>query len=76
MSILNSLLDIAGLGLAVTLMLGSGSSANAGPLIDGLPIAASLGLLLGPILLRGLIQGRVDINRERLRCGFTYWLRQ
>ena len=76
LSTLNSLLDIAGLGLAVTLLLGSGSSTDAAPLIGGLPIAASLGLLVGLILLRGLIQAQVDINRERLRSGFTDRLRQ
>ena len=76
LSTLNSLLDIAGLGLAVTLLLGSGSRADAGPLIGGIPIAASLGLLVGLILLRGLIQAQVDIKRERLRSGFTDRLRQ
>lgn len=76
LSTLNSLLDIAGLGLAVTLLLGSGSRADAGPLIGGIPIAASLGLLVALILLRGLIQAQVDINRERLRSGFTDRLRQ
>ena len=76
LSTLNSLLDIAGLGLAVTLLLGSGSSTDAEPLIGGLPISASLGLLVGLILLRGLIQAQVDINRERLRSGFTDRLRQ
>ena len=76
LSTLNSLLDIAGLGLAVTLLLGSGSASDAGSLIGGLPIAASLGLLVGLILLRGLIQARVDIQRERLRSGFTDRLRQ
>ena len=74
LSTLNSLLDIAGLGLAVTLLLGN--STDAAPLIGGLPIAASLGLLVGLILLRGLIQAQVDINRERLRSGFTDRLRQ
>jgi ABC-type transport system involved in cytochrome bd biosynthesis fused ATPase/permease subunit len=76
LSCLSSLLDIAGLGLAVTLLLGSGSSTNTAPLIGGLPVAASLGLLVGLILLRGLIQAQVDINRERLRSGFTDRLRQ
>ena len=76
LSTLNSLLDIAGLGLAISLLLGSGSTADAGPLIGGLPIAASLGLLVGLILLRGLIQAQVDIHRERLRSGFTDRLRQ
>ena len=72
LSSLNSLLDIAGLGLAVTLLLGSGSPA----LIQGLPVAGSLGMLVGLILLRGLIQAQVDIQRERLRSGFTDRLRQ
>ena len=76
LSTLNSLLDIAGLGLAITLLLGSGSASDAGPLIGGLPIAASLGLLVSLILLRGLIQAQVDIHRERLRSGFTDRLRQ
>ena len=76
LSTLNSLLDIAGLGLSVTLLLGSGSRADAGPLIGGIPIAASLGLLVGLILLRGLIQVQVDIKRERLRSNFTDRLRQ
>lgn len=72
LSSLNSLLDIAGLGLAVTLLLGNGSPV----LIQGLPVAGSLGILVGLILLRGLIQTRVDIQRERLRSGFTDRLRQ
>ena len=69
---LSSLLDIAGLGLAVTLLLGNGSPV----LIQDLPAAGSLGILVGLILLRGLIQARVDIQRERLRSGFTDRLRQ
>ena len=72
LSSLSSLLDIAGLGLAVTLLLGNGSPV----LIQGLPAAGSLGILVGLILLRGLIQARVDIQRERLRSGFTDRLRQ
>ena len=72
LSSLSSLLDIAGLGLAVTLLLGSGSP----PLIEGLPVAGSLGILVGLILLRGLIQAQVAIQRERLRSGFTDRLRQ
>lgn len=72
LSSLNSLLDIAGLGLAVTLLLGNGSPV----LIQGLPVAGSLGILVGLILLRGLIQTRVYIQRERLRSGFTDRLRQ
>lgn len=52
LSILSSLLDIAGLGLAVTLLLGNGSRG----MIQGLPVAGSLGILVGLILLRGVIQ--------------------
>jgi len=76
LSTISSLLDIAGLGLAVTLLLGSGTNAASAPLHRGLPIAGSIGLLVGLILLRGLIQAQVDINRERLRSGFTDRLRQ
>ena len=77
LSMVSSVLDIAGLGLAISLLLGSGSKPAAGaPLIQGLPVAASLGLLVGLILLRGLIQSQVDIHRERLRSGFTDRLRQ
>jgi ABC-type transport system involved in cytochrome bd biosynthesis fused ATPase/permease subunit len=77
LSTISSVLDIAGLGLAVSLLLGSGSTAAASePLIQGLPVAGSLGLLVGLILLRGLIQAQVDIQRERLRSGFTDRLRQ
>ena len=72
LSSLSSLLDIAGLGLAVTLLLGSGSRG----LIQGLSVAGSLGILVGLILLRGLIQAQVAIQRERLRSGFTDRLRQ
>ncbi|MED5320178.1 MAG: ABC transporter ATP-binding protein/permease [Cyanobacteriota bacterium] len=72
LSSLSSLLDIAGVGLAVTLLLGSGSRGQ----IQGLPVARSLGILVGLILLRGLIQAQVAIQRERLRSGFTDRLRQ
>ena len=51
LSSLNSLLDIAGLGLAVTLLLGNGSPV----LIQCLPVAGSLGILVGLILLTNLI---------------------
>ena len=72
LSILSSLLDIAGLGLAVTLLLGNGSRG----MIQGLPVAGSLGILVSLILLRGVIQAQVAIQRERLRSGFTDRLRQ
>ena len=72
LSSLSSLLDIAGLGLAVTLLLGNGSRG----LIQGLPVAGSLAILVSLILLRGVIQAQVAIQRERLRSGFTDRLRQ
>ena len=76
LSSISSLLDIAGLGLAVTLLLGSGSAAAASlPLAISLSLPASLALLVGLILLRGLMQARVAISRERLRSGFTDRLR-
>ena len=77
LSTMSSLLDIAGLGLAVTLLLDSGpSSTLALPMAQAWPLATSLAVLVGLILLRGLIQARVDISRERLRSGFTDRLRQ
>ena len=77
LSVVSSLLDIAGLGLAVSLLLSSGSGSAALPaLLNGLPLAASLGLLVGLILARGLIQARVAVSREWLRSGFTDRLRQ
>ena len=45
-------------------------------MIQGLPVAGSLGILVGLILLRGVIQAQVAIQRERLRSGFTDRLRQ
>ena len=77
LSAISSLLDIAGLGLAVSLLLGTGrETASPFPLLNSLPLSASLGLLVALILMRGLIQARVDISRERLRSGFTDRLRQ
>ena len=77
LSTISSLLDIAGLGLAVTVLLGSGSGAKA-PLsgVGPLPLSASLALLVALILLRGLLQARVAISREWLRSCFTDRLRQ
>ena len=73
----SSLLDIAGLGLAVSLLLSSGSgSAASSALLEDLPLASSLGLLVSLILARGLIQARVAVSREWLRSGFTDRLRQ
>ena len=77
LSTMSSLLDIAGLGLAVSLLLGAGTSSTVAlPLAEAWPLATSLAVLVGLILLRGLIQARVAISRERLRSGFTDRLRQ
>ena len=77
LSAVSSVLDIAGLGLAITLLLGNGSNAQAMRGLNvSLPLTASLALLVALILLRGLIQGRVAVSRERLRSGFTDRLRQ
>ena len=77
LSTMSSLLDIAGLGLAVSLLLGAGTSPTVAlPLAEAWPLATSLAVLVGLILLRGLIQARVAISRERLRSGFTDRLRQ
>ena len=77
LSVLSSLLDIAGLGLAVSLLLSSGTqSATSSDLIKGLPLSSSLALLVSLILARGLIQARVAVSREWLRSGFSDRLRQ
>jgi ABC-type transport system involved in cytochrome bd biosynthesis fused ATPase/permease subunit len=75
-SALASLLDIAGLGIGVSLLLG-GSGAGSG---FQLPIHWSLqqGLvaLVLVMLLRGGLQALIAIGQERLRSGFTDRLRQ
>ncbi|WP_244279682.1 ABC transporter ATP-binding protein [Synechococcus sp. UW179A] len=77
LSVVSSLLDIAGLGLAISLLLGSGTeSAASADLLKGLPLSSSMVLLVGLILARGLIQARVAVSREWLRSGFTDRLRQ
>jgi len=72
---LGSLLDIAGLGVGVTLLL-------QGPPLPGLLLPAGLGLeqglllLVGLMLVRGGAQALVAIQQERLRSDFTDRLRQ
>ena len=74
---IGTLLDLAGLGLAITLLLGSRAGAAPQlPLGFNLPLPAELGLLVGVVLLRGRIQARVAISQERLRNGLTDRLRQ
>ena len=77
LSVVGSLLDIAGLGLGVSLLLSSGPQSAASPTwLRELPLLSSLALLVGLILARGLIQARVAVSREWLRSGFTDRLRQ
>ncbi|KZR85747.1 ABC transporter ATP-binding protein [Synechococcus sp. MIT S9504] len=77
LSVVSSLLDIAGLGLAVSLLLSSGTDFATSPTwLRELPLSSSLVLLVGLILARGLIQARVAVSREWLRSGFTDRLRQ
>ncbi|MEB3307025.1 MAG: ATP-binding cassette domain-containing protein [Cyanobacteriota bacterium] len=79
LSVLGTLLELAGLGLAITLLLGSRAGAAPPlplPRAINLPLPAGLGLLVGVVLLRGLLQARVAISQERLRSGFTDQLRQ
>ena len=76
LSTTNSLIDVAGLGLAVTLLLGSRAEAAPQPMLINLPLSAVLGLLIGIVLLRGQLQALVAINQERLRSEFADRLRQ
>jgi ABC-type transport system involved in cytochrome bd biosynthesis fused ATPase/permease subunit len=75
LSTIGSLTDVAGLGLVVTLLLGSRAGADPLPLTSNLPLPAVLGLLVGLVLLRGQLQARVAISQERLRSGLTDQLR-
>ena len=53
LSTIGSLTDVAGLGLVVTLLLGSRAGADPLPLTSNLPLPAVLGLLVGLVQLRG-----------------------
>ncbi len=79
-TVLSSLLDIAGLGVGVSLLLGGGSRGSGMPLALQLPFRLSLGqglaLLVALLALRGLLQALIAIGQERLRSGFTDRLRQ
>lgn len=76
---LSSLVDIAGLGVGVSLLLGGRGGAVV-PLALQLPLRLSLiqGLALLVVLmaLRGLLQALIAIGQESLRSGFTDRLRQ
>lgn len=77
-TLLSSLLDIAGLGLGVSLLLGGGSGGV--PLGLQLPFRLSLPqgltLLVTLLALRGGLQALIAIGQERLRSGFTDRQRQ
>ena len=70
------LLEVAGIGLAMTLLLGSRTNASPIPLSLNLPLPVGLGLLVAVVVLRGQLQARVAISQECLRTGFTDQLRQ
>ena len=70
-SAVGSLFEVAGLGLAVTLLLGSRSDAASLLVALNLPLPAGLGVLVAVVLLRCQLQARVAISQERLRSGFT-----
>jgi ABC-type transport system involved in cytochrome bd biosynthesis fused ATPase/permease subunit len=72
---LGSLLEIAGLGLGVALLLGAGDGRRL-QLPVALPLRQGLALLVGLMLLRGLAQALVAVGQERLRSGFTDQLRE
>jgi ABC-type transport system involved in cytochrome bd biosynthesis fused ATPase/permease subunit len=79
-SVGSSLLDIAGLGVGVSLLLGGGGPGGGVPHALQLPSRLSLGqglaLLVALLALRGLLQALIAIGQERLRSGFTDRLRQ
>ena len=68
-STIGSLSDIAGLGLVVTLLLGSRAGAAPLPLASNQPLPALLGLLVGLVLLRGQLQARVAISQSACALG-------
>ena len=72
---LSSVLDIAGLGVGVSLLLGATPGAS-WQLPVQLPLPQGLAVLVGLMLLRGLLQALAAIGQERLRSGFTDDLRQ
>ena len=72
---LSSVLDIAGLGVGVSLLLGA-APGTSWQLPVQLPLQQGLAVLVVVMLLRGLLQALVAIGQERLRSGFTDGLRQ
>lgn len=72
---LGSLLDMAGLGVGVSLLLGGAGPALAPRLPVRLALSQGLALLVGLVLLRGGLQAWAAIGQERLRSGFADRLR-
>jgi ABC-type transport system involved in cytochrome bd biosynthesis fused ATPase/permease subunit len=72
---LGSVLDIAGLGVGVSLLLGA-APGTSWQLPVQLPLPQGLAVLVVLMLLRGLLQALAAIGQERLRSGFTDGLRQ
>ena len=72
---LSSLIDIAGLGIGVSLLLGAGPATSL-QLPIRLTLQQGLALLVQLMLLRGGLQALIAIGQERLRSGFTDRLRQ
>ncbi|MCP9910272.1 ABC transporter ATP-binding protein [Cyanobium sp. BA20m-p-22] len=72
---LGSVLDIAGLGVGVSLLLGA-TPDTSWQLPVQLPLPQGLAVLVALMLLRGLLQALAAIGQERLRSGFTDGLRQ
>jgi ABC-type transport system involved in cytochrome bd biosynthesis fused ATPase/permease subunit len=73
---LSSLLDIAGLGIGVSLLLGGKGVGPGVQLPIQLTLQQGLVALVVLMLLRGGLQALVAIGQERLRSGFTDRLRQ
>lgn len=72
---LSSLLDMAGLGVGVSLLLGGAGPALAPRLPFRLSLGQGLALLVVVMLLRGGLQAWAAIGQERLRSGFADRLR-
>ena len=72
---LRTLADATGLGLIVTLLLGSRNE-TALPISINIPLPAGLGILVILVWLRCQLQARVTISQEKLRLSFTDRLRQ
>ncbi|MCP9888680.1 ATP-binding cassette domain-containing protein [Cyanobium sp. ATX 6A2] len=75
LALLSSLVEVAGLGLAVGVLLGSGAS-SAPPLpAPALDLRQLLGLLVGLMAVRGLLQVGIAVLREWLNSALTDRLR-